>query len=442
MCGCLRIGVVGAGFVGERHMDAIRRIGQAHLVAVVDTDYDLAHARSEQYGIPRCGVAMDEILDEVDVIHNCTPNNMHVEVNTKAIRAGKHIFSEKPLALNTTESRAMLDCLRRNPKVVHAVNFNYRMNPMVQEMKQKIAANEIGDVLLVHGAYLQDWLMFDTDYNWRLEPSVGGPLRAIADIGSHWIDAVQTVVGSSIAEVCADLATLIPIRKKRKDDRAATFSKGGGTDYELRPVTTEDYGAVLFRMRNGARGVFYVSQVSAGRKNCLYLEVDGTKSSLYWNQERPEEIFIGNRDSASLLMTRSPDQLSAQAASYACLPAGHPEGWNDALLNNIRAFYRFIADGKVPGVDDCDFATFEDGHRVMQIAEAILSSSRTRSWVSVDGRERHMRRVEQLHVSRTVQIWAQRLWEQETALSRNLRLALRQPVGEFPYQGLELCVSD
>ncbi|NLU41590.1 MAG: Gfo/Idh/MocA family oxidoreductase [Firmicutes bacterium] len=422
----LRVGVVGAGFVGERHIDAIRRIGLAELTAIVDSDYSLALTRSAEHRVPKCGVALDEILDDVDVIHNCTPNNMHMAINVSAIRAGKHVFSEKPLALDTKESQAMLDCLRRNPKIVHGVNFNYRMNSMVREMKQKVAAGEIGDVMLVHGAYLQDWLMFDTDYNWRLEPSVGGPMRAIADIGSHWIDAVQTVVGSRVTEVCADLATLIPIRKKRLGHRGATFSKGCGEEFQLHRISTEDYGAVLFRMANGAKGVFYVSQVSAGRKNDLFFQIDGTKSSLYWSQERPDEIRIGNRDSASLLMMRAPDQLSAEAAHYTRLPAGHPEGWNDTLLNSIREFYKFVVDGKTVGVDRCDFATFEDGHQVMQVAEAILRSSTVRGWVRVgDEAGRLVQRVPLLRMDEAAPTWAQQLWKHETGLTRYMTTAVR-----------------
>lgn len=381
----IKCGIIGMGYIGVSHVEAIRRIGFAELVAVADVNYELAKEKAEEYFIPKCYATVDEILadDEIEVVHNCTPNFLHLEVNEKIIKAGKHVFSEKPLGKTSEESGRMLELLKENPGVVAAVNFNYRMNPLVQEMKNRIKKGEIGVPRLVHGSYLQDWLLYETDYNWRLEPEVCGPSRCIADIGSHWMDAVQTVTGAKIVEVCADLATIIPVRKKPKT-QVETFSINTDTEYEDRVITTEDYGAVLFKMDNGARGVFYVSEVSAGRGCYFNFEIDGSKASLYWNQETADQMWMGFRDKDNLHIMRNPNNMTAEAKQYSYLAKGHPEGWNDAFKNSIYSFYKYIADGKVPGKDVGDFATFEDGHYLIRLTEAILKSNETRQWIKIE----------------------------------------------------------
>lgn len=270
----IRAGIIGMGFIGVSHIEAVRRIGFAELVAVADVNYELAKRKADEYYISKCYRSVDELLadERIDVVHNCTPNNLHTEINEKIIKAGKHIFSEKPLATNSEDSSKTLQLLSENRHIVHGVNFNYRMNPLVQEMKNKIRNGEIGKPMLVHGSYLQDWLLFETDYNWRIEPEISGPSRCMADIGSHWIDSVQTVLGAKITEVCADLLTVFPVRKKPKG-QVETFAINPNMEYEDREVKTEDYGAVLFKMDNGVHGVFYASEVSAGRKCYLNFEV-------------------------------------------------------------------------------------------------------------------------------------------------------------------------
>lgn len=380
----IKAGIIGMGFIGVSHLEGIRRIGFAELVAIADSNYELARRRAEEYCIPRCYKTVEELLDddEITVIHNCTPNNLHLEINEKIIRAGKHIFSEKPLARTCDESSKMVKLLEENKNIVHAVNFNYRMNPLVQEMKNKIKNGQIGVPKLIHGSFLQDWLLYETDYNWRLEPEINGPSRAVADIGSHWMDCVQAVTGAKIVEVCADLLTVLPTRKKSKT-QVETFSVSTGGEYEEKDITTEDFGAVLFKMDNVAHGVFYVSQVSAGRKCYLNFEVNGSLSSLYWNQETADHMWLGFRDRDNCQVIRNPNLLSAEARQYTHLAAGHPEGWNDALKNNIQSFYKFIAEEKCIDRDYCDFATFIDGHYIMKLTEAILESNRTRQWVKV-----------------------------------------------------------
>lgn len=382
----IKAGIIGMGFIGVSHIEAVRRVGFVGLVAVADVNYELAKKKADEYYIPRCYKTVDELLAdrEIQVVHNCTPNNLHMEINEKIIRAGKHVFSEKPLARSSGESTGMLKLLAGNRNIVHGINFNYRMNPLVQEMKHRVRNGEIGAPKLVHGSYLQDWLLYETDYNWRIEPEVSGPSRCIADIGSHWMDAVQTVTGAKITDVCADLVTTIPVRKKAKG-QVETFSVNSNAEYEDKVVKTEDWGAVLIKLDNGIHGVFYASEVSAGRKCFLNFEIDGTKASLHWNQETADQMWMGFRDRDNSLVMRNPNLMKPDASRYTYLAAGHPEGWNDAMRNNVYSFYKYIVDGKAIGKDPCDFATFEEGHYLIMLTEAILKSNETKSWVKVGG---------------------------------------------------------
>ncbi|MEI6876555.1 MAG: Gfo/Idh/MocA family oxidoreductase [Spirochaetota bacterium] len=380
----IKAGIIGMGFIGVSHVEAIRRIGFAELVAVADANPALASAKAAEYGIPTCYGTVAELLadPEISVVHNCTPNNQHLEINEKIIRSGKHVFSEKPLGLTSIETRRMLDLLTANPRIVGGVNFNYRMNPLVQDMKNRVRNGDIGAVNLVHGSYLQDWLLYDTDYNWRVEPEVSGLSRCVADIGSHWMDIVQTVTGLRIVEVCADLYIAHPVRKKPKG-QVETFSINTSADYEPKKVTTEDYGAVLIRFENGAHGVFHVSQISAGRKCYFNFEIDGSKSSFYWNQETADHMWQGSRDGYNSQIMRNPNLMTPESRPYSYLAAGHPEGWNDAMKNNVYAMYKFIADGKDTKKDKPDFAVFEDGHYITKLVEAILESNAERRWVTI-----------------------------------------------------------
>jgi predicted dehydrogenase len=381
----IKAGIVGAGYIGASHIEAIRRIGFAELAAVTDANVALAKRKADEYFVPRCYDSVEELLADgkINVVHNCTPNNLHFDINKKIIEAGKHLFSEKPLARSPEESGELVKLLEKHPEVTAGVNFNYRMNPLVQEMRQRILCGDIGKVTLAHGSYLQDWLLYDTDYNWRIEPEISGPSRCVADIGSHWMDAVQHVTGAKIAEVCADLATIIPVRKKPRA-QVETFSVAKAAEYEEKKIVTEDWGAVLFSMDNGARGVFHVSEVSAGHGCFFNFEIDGSEASLAWNQQTADEMWMGFRDRDNLRVMRNPNSLSPEAKEYSCLAKGHPEGWNDAFRNNIYSFYKFILDGKKLGRDECSFATFREADRIVQLTEAIVKSSRERRWVTVE----------------------------------------------------------
>jgi predicted dehydrogenase len=380
----IQAGIIGMGFIGVSHIEALRRIGFVRLAAVTDVNYDLAKRKADEYGIEKCCASMEELIADpaISVIHNCTPNHLHKEINEKIIRAGKHVFSEKPLARTSEESGEMVALLQKYPGTVAGVNFCYRMNALVQDAKNRIAAGEIGRPYLVHGSYLQDWLLYETDYNWRVEPAYTGVSRCVGDIGSHWMDLAQTMVGSRITEVCANTVIALPKRKK-PTTQVETFAVNPNVEYEEREIVTEDYAGVLIKFENGASGVFQCSEISAGRKCFLDIEVDGSKASFQWQQERSDRMWKGNRDTNNEEIMRNPNLVSPQARQYTYLAAGHPEGWNDAFKNNLSAFYGFIRDGKRLGVDTPDFATFEDGHYIMKLTEAIIASAQEKRWVTI-----------------------------------------------------------
>jgi predicted dehydrogenase len=380
----IKSGIIGTGYIFTSHIDAIRRTGFVEIEAVTDINYEIAKKKAEIFNIPKCYRTVDELLGdrEISVIHNCTPTYMHFEINKKCIIADKHIFSEKPLTLNSHESQELINLLRKKPNLVAGINFLYRMNPLVQEIKEKIRKGDIGKPILVHGSYLQDWMLYDTDFNWNVEEKFGGAARALTDIGSHWMDTIQNVLGDKIVEVCSDLVIIHKIRKKPKI-HVETFSTSKDVERESIKVKNEDYGAVLFKMESGVHGVFLVSEVSAGRKCYFNFEIDGTKNSIYWNQEIADWMWIGNRDSYNLQVMRNPNLMTDEARRFTTLAAGHPEGWNDAEKNNILSFYRFISDGKRLSKDKGDFATFDDAHYVVKITEAILESNKIKKWVKI-----------------------------------------------------------
>jgi predicted dehydrogenase len=363
----IKVGVIGTGFIGPAHVEALRRLGTVEVVALAENNLKLAEEKAKLLHIPRFFGDHRELLrdPEIEAVHNCTPNFLHFKINKDVIAAGKHLVSEKPLAMNSKES-AELVRLAAKARILNGINFNYRFYPLIQHARSLIRDGKAGEIRLVHGSYLQDWLLFDTDYNWRLEPSVGGQSRAVADIGSHWCDLVQYVTGLKIVEVLADLSTVIPVRKKPKKAIETFAGKGlKPSDYEDMKIKTEDYASVLIRFANKARGVFTVSQVSPGRKNRLYFEIDGSYHSLVWDQERPEEIWLGYRDRPNELLVKDPSLLP------------------DAPKNFFRNFYRWIAEDTLPPKGEADFATFEDGHEEILISEAVLKSSKTRKWVKV-----------------------------------------------------------
>ncbi|CAN7439117.1 Gfo/Idh/MocA family protein [Paenibacillus sp. LjRoot56] len=381
----ITVGIIGTGFIGPAHIEAIRRLGFVEVVAIAESNLASAEKKAQRLGIPKAYGDYRELLQDPDigVVHNCTPNYLHFQINKEAILAGKHILSEKPLAISSVES-AELVALAKSKGIVHGVNFNYRQFPILRQLASMIQRDDLGPIHLIHGSYLQDWLLYETDYNWRLAPEIGGASRAVADIGSHWCDTIQYVTGKKVVEVFADLATVIPIRKK-PIHKVTTYASQGGTavDYEDAAIVTEDYASVLLRFDDGAKGVFSVSQVSAGRKNKLSFELNGSKKSACWNQEEAEKLWIGHRDQANEVLLADPALFLQEARSTIHHPGGHNEGWPDSVKHMMLHFYSFLREGKDPLTEQANFATFEDGHCSMLITEAILDSYAKGQWVKV-----------------------------------------------------------
>jgi len=374
----LGMGIVGAGFVGPHHVDAVRRLGFVDIIAVAGSNEESGRRKAEQLGAKRGYGSYEALIDDPDVqvVHVATPNHLHYSVISTAIAKGKHVVSDKPLAANSGESRKLVEQANR-ANVVCGVTFNYRGNPLVQEARHAIANGAIGKPTFLHGYYLQDWLIKATDYSWRLDPEKGGASSALGDIGSHWCDLAQHITGLRITHVLGDVSTVIPQRKKPRVAREAFQAAGGAADLESVDIRVDDLASVLVRFDNGAKGVFSAGQVCAGHKNDLVLEVCGSKASMTWRQEQQNELWIGHRDKANEILQKDPSLISEEARGYARLPGGHQEAWADAFCNVMRAIYGFIAAGKRPEPAQPQlFASFEEGYRLNCIVEAILDSAK------------------------------------------------------------------
>jgi len=382
--GRIGMGLVGPGFVGAHHIDAVRRLGFADVVAVAGSSEASARRKADALGVPKAYGSYEALARDPDVhvVHNTTPNYLHVPVIMAALAHRKHVISDKPLAITAADTRALLDAATR-AGVVHAVTYNYRGNPLVQQARAMIAAGELGPLHFVHGSYLQDWLIEPTDFSWRLEPEKGGPSSAIGDIGTHWCDLVQHVTGRRITEVLADLATVVKTRLKPLASSEA-FSVAGESQREPVAIRVEDLATVLVRFDSGAKGSLTVGQVCAGHKNDLWFEVNGQKGSLRWHQERQNELWIGRRHTANHVLLKDPSLLGPEARPYAHLPGGHQEAWSDAFRNLIHDVYTCIRDGSFGTGARVSFPTFEDGHRAACLVDAILESHRRGGvWTSV-----------------------------------------------------------
>ena len=379
----LRAAVVGTGFIGAVHVDALRRLG-VEVTGVVGSSPERAAAKAREAGLPGPYESFEAMLadERVDVVHITSPNDAHFAQARAALEAGKHVVCEKPLALTSAETGQLLQ-LARDSGLVHAVNFNIRFYPQVQEARERVRAGEIGDVRLVSGAYLQDWLLLDTDWNWRLDPVVGGELRAVGDIGSHWIDLVTYITGRHVEAVLADLATFVEVRKQPTGPVETFAGRDAATGATVpHVVETEDAAGLLLRLEGGARAVATISQVSAGRKNHLRLEVDGSTSALAWLSEAPEELWIGHRERPNEVLLRDPGLSHTAAAAASTLPAGHAEGFADTFRALYRRVYRAVAAGGPP--EEPDYPTFADGHEEALIGETIARSAREGRWVTLE----------------------------------------------------------
>lgn len=381
----ISVGIIGTGFIGPAHIEALRRLGNINVVAICDASQSAAETRAAELNVPHAYSDVTAFLQHegLNAVHNCTPNHLHAEINRQIIRAGKHVFSEKPLCMTIDEAHELVD-LAENAGVVHGVSFVYRQFAMVQQAASMVRYRQLGRLFSAHGSYLQDWMLEETDYNWRVDAEKGGPSRAVADIGSHWCDTIQFVTGRKIVEVMADLSIVWPRRKASMADAATFGAQSEETQYESREVTTEDMGFVLFRFDDGSKGSFSVSQVSAGRKNRLSLEVNGSQAALAWDQEMPQQLWLGHRHKANQLLSDDPALMNPDVAHRARFPGGHIEGWPDAFRAMMQQFYQAVEQGKAPAPQDTTFATFRDGAQVMAIVEAIVQSHREQRWVRVN----------------------------------------------------------
>jgi predicted dehydrogenase len=367
--------------MGKVHAEGIRRVGTVDIVAVAAVSADEAARFGTAIGVERTTGDYKELLADpsIEAVHVCTPNALHYPISKEAMLAGKAVLCEKPLTIDAAEARELVD-LAEKKKLPNCVNHNLRYYPVLQQVRQMIAAGDLGDILIVQGTYSQDWLLYDTDYNWRIEAKDNGPLRAMGDIGSHWMDMIQHLTGQPITSLCADLATFHKTRKKPKFAvETFTGKKLSAADYDEIPIDTEDFGSVLVRLGDRARGAFTVSQMSAGCKNRFQVEIFGTKSGIIWNQERPDELWIGQRNSPNQFVLKDPSLLYPAAASYADLPGGHSEGYDDTHKQVYKRFYAKVANASAP----VEYPTFADGLRGMILLEKVIESSQKRGWVDV-----------------------------------------------------------
>ena len=378
----IKVGVVGTGFIGPAHIEALRRLPNVEVTALCEVNIELATSKAAQLGIERpCTFEQLLAMEDIACVHVCTPNFLHHSQSKAALLAGKHVVCEKPLAKDLHEAEELV-ALAKETGLVNAVHFNLRYYPLVRQMKTMREQGDLGEVYSILGSYLQDWLFYETDYNWRLEPDKSGDSRAIADIGSHLMDVLEYITGLKTVEVMADFNTIHKTRKKPlKPVETYSGKMLQPEDYADVPINTEDHANVLLRFDNGNRGAVTVSQVSAGRKNQLKLEISGSKQTFAWNSEAPNELWIGNRDRSNELLMRDPSLAYPAARDLMSFPGGHNEGFPDTSKQLFKEVYAAVAAGRQP--ENPSYPTFADGYRELLICERILESCWKVGWVTV-----------------------------------------------------------
>jgi predicted dehydrogenase len=369
-----RAAIIGAGFIGRVHARALRLLG-VPLHGVTASTPERSETAARELGAER-GFAEAAALiadPQVGVVHICTPNHLHRPLAELALRSGKHVVCEKPLATTAADAAALAG-LAREAQLTAAVPFAYRYHPMARQLRALAVSGALGRIHLVHGCYLQDWLLLGSDTNWRVDRALGGESRAFADIGAHWCDLAEWATGQRITELAALIETVVP---QRPAGSAETFERRAPAG-ELRPVATEDVACLIFRTSDSAVGTVTVSQVSAGRKNRLWIEVDGSEASAAFDQERPETLWLGRPDRAEEL-ARGAAALAPDARRLSVLPPGHPQGFLDCFAGFLGDVYGAIGDGRRAG-----YPSFDDGLRAARLTDAVLASARGRTWVKVD----------------------------------------------------------
>jgi predicted dehydrogenase len=377
----IKTAIVGTGFMGKVHAENVRRLGNVEIAAVVGSRPETARKFAEAMSIPLATDNLQEILDnkEIDAVHICTPNVDHFWMSLAAIQAGKAVLCEKPMTMTVEEARQLV-AAAAEMGAVNGVQHNLRYYPNVQQMRQMIKAGDLGEILVVQGTYSQDWLLYDTDWNWRLDAKSNGKLRVMGDIGSHWMDMLQHLTGQSITAVCADL-TIFHKHRKRPKGSVETFSgkKLTPSEYESFPIETEDFGMVLLHLGERTRGAFTVNQMAAGCKNYFAFQIFGSKASVAWNQEQPDTLWIGHRNEPNQIIIKDASLFYPAAAAFADLPGGHSEGYDDSHKQVFKHFYARVADPTAP----IDYPTFEDGLHGMILLEKVAESAEKHAWVEV-----------------------------------------------------------
>jgi len=378
-----KVGVIGTGYIGMVHLEILRRIVGAEVVAIAEPNAALARSAAGKLEIPKIYAAADELLADpaVEVVHNCAPNNVHFDINKKAIAAGKQVLSEKPLSLDARES-AELVRLADQHETLTAINFCYRYYPVVQEAAARVRHGDLGDVRAFVGHFLQDWLFYDTDYSWRLDPAAAGRANVIADLGSHWCDLVQFITGQKIVEVMADLHTCIPRRKKPKAG-PLSFSSRRDFEYDEVEIKLDDYAALFLKLENGAHGNFTTCQVCAGKKVDLELQIFGSKESYAWSHVHPNALWVGHRERGNETFYESSQLQAEETGKYATLPTGHPMGYHDAVYNLFRDYYAAMEARRDGRPYEVTFPNFHTGHEEMCVIDAAVASSQAGHWVKV-----------------------------------------------------------
>ena len=374
------VAIIGLGFVGRAHLESLRRLGIPVKGGMLSTA-ERGSSAAKSLGLEKSYASLTELAadKEITCVHICSPNHVHFEQASALLRAGKHVLCEKPLAMDSRESQT-LKGIEKETGFVGGVAHNLRYYPLCQEARALVKSGAIGKPLLVHGKFHQDWLLFPSDWNWRLESKLGGDLRAVSDIGTHWMDLAMFVTGSRITEICADLATIHHTRRKPRG-HVESFAKAGAGAYDEVPISTDDYASVLVHFENDLRGFYSVSQVSAGRKCSLGFEVNGSEGSLAWNAEDPNTLWIGRREKANESLIKDPSLLSPEARGYAAYPGGHTEGYPDTFVQLFKDFYAYLdaGDFKAPR----SFPTFSTGHDELILCETIAQSAQKRAWLEI-----------------------------------------------------------
>jgi predicted dehydrogenase len=374
----IKVAIFGTGFMGRVHTESLRRLGNIDVVAVAGSSKERARKFADEVGIEVSTGDYKELLEdpELQAVHICSPNELHYEMTMRSLERGKHVMCEKPLAATVEEAHEMI-ALAKKTGLANCTLYNIRSYPQLQNLRRLREEGVLGEIRIVQGTYSQDWLFYDTDWNWRIE---SGRSRTFADIGTHWCDLAEHVTGLRITSLCADLQTFMKTRKKPRGS-VETF-KGKDVvpaEYDEVKIDTEDFGSMMFKMGDVVRGSMTTSQVSVGRKNRVFLEVFGTKASAVWDGERPEELWIGHRNEPSELLIKDATLFPAAARSYSDLPGGHSEGYDATFKQTFRRFYRRVEDPSAP----IEYPTFEDGLRQLQLVDAVLDSSKKQAWVSV-----------------------------------------------------------